>query len=117
VIAMRQVLVVEDDAAIRKLLTLHLQDIGCAVTEMDDGADALAAAVSDRSWARIILDLGLPRVDGLEICRRYRPAEVKDREKSIPTRSKIQGRLNLLRKPNCSILAPGRRTRSPNSYL
>jgi DNA-binding response OmpR family regulator len=74
VIAMRQVLVVEDDAAIRKLLTIHLQDIGCAVTEMDDGADALAAAVSDRSWALIILDLGLPRMDGLEICRRFRAA-------------------------------------------
>lgn len=71
---MRQVLVVEDDAAIRNLLALHLQDIGCAVTEIDDGADALAAAVSERSWALIILDLGLPRVDGLEICRRFRAA-------------------------------------------
>lgn len=67
----RDVLLIEDDTDLAALVGLHLQDLGCAVTTVADGAAGLAAAV-ERPWSLVVLDLGLPRVDGLEICRRLR---------------------------------------------
>ncbi len=68
----REVLLVEDDADITGLLTLHLRDLGCTVTTVEDGATGLVAALEQGPWSLVVLDLGLPQVDGLEICRRLR---------------------------------------------
>jgi DNA-binding response OmpR family regulator len=68
----RKVLVVEDDPDIAALLGLHLQDLGCAVEIAADGAQGLARATRSADWSLIVLDLQLPTVDGLEICRRVR---------------------------------------------
>src|SRR5215468_2274676 len=68
----RDVLVIEDDNDLAALVKLHLQDLGCAVTTLADGADGLAAALERGPWSLVVLDLGLPQVDGLEICRRLR---------------------------------------------
>jgi len=68
----RKVLVVEDDPDIAGLLGLHLQDLGCAVEIAADGAQGLARATGSADWSLIVLDLQLPTVDGLEICRRVR---------------------------------------------
>ena len=68
----RDVLVIEDDNDLAALVRLHLQDLGCAVKTVADGAAGLAAALERGSWSLVVLDLGLPRVDGLEICRRLR---------------------------------------------
>ena len=69
--AAKRVLVVEDDAHIADLLTLHLQDEGYAVTHAADGHAGLRA-LERGSWDALVLDLMLPGVDGLEICRRAR---------------------------------------------
>ena len=71
----REILLIEDDSDIAALIRLHLQDLGCTVTVMADGTPALAAAVDQGPWSLVVLDLGLPGVDGLEICRRMRAAE------------------------------------------
>jgi DNA-binding response OmpR family regulator len=69
--AAKRVLVVEDDAHIAELLRLHLADEGYAVTHAADGDQGLLA-LERGQWDALILDLMLPGVDGLEICRRAR---------------------------------------------
>jgi len=67
----RKILVVEDDRDIAHLVEIHLQDLGADVTLAHDGSAALELATK-RAFELIILDLMLPNVDGLEICRRLR---------------------------------------------
>jgi DNA-binding response OmpR family regulator len=68
---MRKILVVEDDRDIANILKMHLQDMGYAVFLQYDGTKGLDAALSG-SFNMIILDLMLPGLDGLELCRRVR---------------------------------------------
>jgi DNA-binding response OmpR family regulator len=70
--ANRQVLLVEDDRDIAQLLALHLQDLGCEVETCHDGRTGLARTTGGTRWSLIVLDLQLPGVDGLEICRQAR---------------------------------------------
>jgi len=67
----RSVLVVEDEHDIAQLLKMHLSEFCNEVTIADNGRDGLRAAENGR-WDLIILDLRLPGMDGLEICRRIR---------------------------------------------
>src|SRR5207245_11161413 len=64
----KRILVVEDDAAIRDTLTVNLKKEGYVVTVAQDGADAVARARSSRPDL-ILLDLVLPELNGLEVCR------------------------------------------------
>jgi DNA-binding response OmpR family regulator len=66
-----RVLVVEDEAHIRELIQLHLGLEGLEIEAVADGQDALARANSE-SFDLIILDLMLPGVDGIAICRAVR---------------------------------------------
>lgn len=67
----KRVLIVEDDAHIAELLRMHLHDEGYAVTHAADGHAGMRELESGK-WDALILDLMLPGVDGLEICRRAR---------------------------------------------
>jgi len=67
----RRILVVEDDLDIAHLVEMHLKDLGAEVTLAHDGNVALELATK-RPFDLIILDLMLPGIDGLEICRRLR---------------------------------------------
>lgn len=69
----RDILVIEDDPDIAELLTLHLRDQYLKVEIANDGRLGFELARS-RSWDLIILDLRLPGMDGLELCRRLRGA-------------------------------------------
>jgi len=67
----REVLVVEDEPDIRRLVVLHLERDGFRCRTAANGLDALReakAAVPDL----VVLDLMLPGIDGLEVCRRLR---------------------------------------------
>ena len=67
----REVLVVEDEPDIRRLIVLHLERDGFRCRTAASGSDALRevkAAVPDL----VVLDLMLPELDGLEVCRRLR---------------------------------------------
>jgi two-component system response regulator ChvI len=67
----RLVAVVEDEDTIREMVCLALGKDGYRTEAFDDGLtawDAFARALPDL----VVLDIGLPRVDGLEICRRLR---------------------------------------------
>jgi two-component system KDP operon response regulator KdpE len=66
-----RVLVVDDEQAIRRFLKTSLAANGCVVFEAASGQDALAAVVNHRPDV-VILDLGLPDMDGLEVTQRLR---------------------------------------------
>ena len=68
---MPSVLVIEDDAAIRAALTRELADAGHAVRTETTGAAALAAVVEWRPDV-VVLDLGLPDIDGRDVLRMIR---------------------------------------------
>src|SRR6187200_522449 len=67
----RRALVVEDEPHIRELVTLHLGLEGLHVTESGAGDDAIRRIESE-SFDVVVLDLMLPRVDGLTVCRAIR---------------------------------------------
>ena len=67
----KRVLIVEDDPHIADLMRMHLQDEGFATTHTPDG-DAAVRLLEREPWDALVLDLMLPGVDGLEICRRAR---------------------------------------------
>ncbi|QSF54456.1 response regulator transcription factor [Brevundimonas fontaquae] len=65
------VLVVDDDPHIRDLLTFALQKAGLATREAADGEAALADIALCRP-SLVVLDINMPRMDGIEVCRRIR---------------------------------------------
>ncbi|MEW7001638.1 response regulator transcription factor [Serratia ureilytica] len=67
----KRILIVEDDGDIAELLQLHLRDEGYAISHAADGNQGMAM-LEQGGWDALILDLMLPGVDGLEICRRAR---------------------------------------------
>ncbi len=67
----RKVLVVEDDPKIRSTVELYLQREGYDVATAEDGVRALEVA-RDAKPHLVILDLMLPRLDGLAVCRALR---------------------------------------------
>lgn len=67
----KRVLIVEDDQDIAHLVALHLRDTDCEVETVADGQRGLERA-REGEHDLIILDLMLPGIDGLEICRRVR---------------------------------------------
>lgn len=66
-----RILVVEDDEAIADVVRRALRQEGHEVRAAADGVEALAAA-GELVPDLVILDLGLPRLDGVEVCRRLR---------------------------------------------
>ena len=65
------VLLAEDDPAIAQPLSRALEREGYEVVAVTDGSAALEATASERVDL-LVLDLGLPEMDGLEVCRRLR---------------------------------------------
>src|ERR1700704_777648 len=68
-----RVLVVEDDADLARALALELDHAGYEVRGESDGPAALRAG-ADWQPDLVVLDLGLPTLDGLDVCRRLRAA-------------------------------------------
>ena len=66
----RRIVVVEDDAAIARVLQLELQHEGYHVELAQNGVEGLELALKEPDL--VILDLMLPRMDGMEVCRRIR---------------------------------------------
>ena len=68
-----RVLVVEDDPRIARRLKSVLQDAGYAVDAVDNGEEAWFRGDTE-DYDAVILDLGLPRMDGLTVLRKWREA-------------------------------------------
>ena len=68
---MADILIIDDDPQIREVLRIALKQAGFTTREAGDGAEGLAKALNGRDDL-IILDIGLPALDGFELCRRLR---------------------------------------------
>ena len=73
---MKKVLIIEDDSNIIDLLEIHLKDLNCEVTRSLDGREGLLKAING-DYDLIVLDIMLPEMDGLEVCREIRMNKVK----------------------------------------
>ena len=71
----KRILVVEDDQDINNLITMNLQDNYHSVDHCDHGARGMAMALKG-DYDAIVLDIMLPEVDGLEICRTLRANQI-----------------------------------------
>ncbi|UYV37153.1 response regulator transcription factor [Rhodobacteraceae bacterium D3-12] len=68
---MADILIIDDDPQIREVLRIALKQAGFATREAGDGAEGLAKALNGRDDL-IILDIGMPSMDGFELCRKLR---------------------------------------------
>ena len=66
-----QVLLIEDDAQVGRVVALELEHAGFPVRRESTGRDGVAEALTQR-YDIIILDLGLPDMDGMDVCRAIR---------------------------------------------
>jgi DNA-binding response OmpR family regulator len=66
-----RILLVDDEQPIQTLLSFPLQRDGYEVVQASDGREALAR-FSEQQFDLVVLDLMLPRIDGLEVCKRLR---------------------------------------------
>jgi DNA-binding response OmpR family regulator len=71
------ILVVDDEASVVEVVSLYLKREGFSVRSARDGRQALAA-IRDKMPALLILDLMLPKVDGIEIMHRLKDEQVTD---------------------------------------
>ena len=76
------ILVVDDEANIADLVDMYLRKEGFRVLKASTGEDGLEAAKRERPRL-VVLDVGLPGIDGLEVCRRLR-ADASKEMASIP---------------------------------
>jgi len=67
----QSILVVEDESSIASFVSLYLKNAGYVVRTAATGGDALQQVAANRP-ALILLDLNLPDIDGIEVCRRIR---------------------------------------------
>ena len=70
----RTVLVVEDDPNLAQLIRIHVEDLGCATVMAESGKAAIEAWRSG-GIDLVVLDLMLPDMDGLSVCREIRAAD------------------------------------------
>jgi CheY-like chemotaxis protein len=68
---MARILLVDDNDSVRSLLVHLLRFEGHQVEPARDGGQAMAR-FADRSFDLVLMDVRLPRIDGLEICRKLR---------------------------------------------
>ncbi|MGH8629904.1 MAG: response regulator transcription factor, partial [Burkholderiales bacterium] len=66
-----RLLVIEDDRDIAELLRMHVPDLDATVEVAGDGRQGLARALSG-TWDAIVLDIRLPGLSGLDVCRELR---------------------------------------------
>jgi len=72
---MEKALVIEDEKDIADLIAIHLADLGLETTIASDGKEGLMKAL-DNSYKIILLDIRLPEMDGIEVCKRIRLEKV-----------------------------------------
>lgn len=68
---LRKILIIEDNHDLAYLLALHLRDLNFTVKVCEDGISGLAEALN-QPYDLIVLDLMLPKLNGLEVCKKLR---------------------------------------------
>jgi two-component system response regulator MprA len=87
------VLVVDDEPAIRTSVGRALSLDGYAVEAVEDGEGALES-VAERAFDAVVLDVAMPGVDGLEVCRRLRAAGDRTAILMLTARDAVRSRVD-----------------------
>src|SRR3712207_7892379 len=98
-----RILLVDDEPPIQTLLSFPLQRDGYEVIAASDGQEALTR-FSEQPFDLVVLDLMLPKVDGLEVCRRLRRSEEHTSE--LQSRQYLVCRLLLEKKKKTISISP-----------
>lgn len=101
-----RVLIADDEKIVRHVLTIHIARMGHHVDEVSDGQEAFAA-MSSGSYDLAILDYRMPHLDGLEVLRKAREADLDvaiviltgSGTEEIREIAKRLGAVDLLKKP------------------
>lgn len=67
----KTILIIDDDPNIREIVGVALEDMGYVVVSVPDGESALSLA-EQRVFDLFVLDIGMPGMDGMEVCRRLK---------------------------------------------
>ena len=86
------ILVVEDDVALTRQIAAALLPAGHDAVVIHDGEAALHAA-AESQFDLVVIDIGLPRMDGFELLRRLRSLHVKSRVLMLTVRGEIKDRV------------------------
>jgi two-component system, OmpR family, alkaline phosphatase synthesis response regulator PhoP len=73
---MEKALIIEDDKDIADLIAIHLTDLNLKVDKSFDGREGLLKALNN-SYSIILLDIRLPGLDGIELCKKVRLAKIQ----------------------------------------
>ena len=92
----RQVLVVEDDDSLAGFLSEELRSQGFIVDQVSDGEAALTALEAKRRFDLLIVDLNLPKLDGISVIRKIRPEQPKLPIMVLTACSRVEDRVKAL---------------------
>jgi two-component system chemotaxis response regulator CheY len=73
--ARKKILVVDDSPTVRQQIQLALKDCGFEIVEAGDGAEGLAIIAGDREIGLVILDVNMPRMNGLEMLEKVKQGD------------------------------------------
>ena len=89
-----RILVAEDDPRLRDLLDEVLTEAGWEVTAVGDGRQAHLLAMDGRDHDLVLLDVGLPGLDGLSVCRRLREEGVSTPVLMLTAKGQVADRIS-----------------------
>jgi two-component system copper resistance phosphate regulon response regulator CusR len=95
-LAGRRIVVVEDDVALAEFLGGELRAAGFAVDLVHDGEHALITLQDERRYDLLILDLNLPKLDGISLLKRVKPMQPRLRMLVLTARSRIEDKVEAL---------------------
>jgi len=95
-VAGRRILIVEDDVSLAGFLTEELRAQGFDVEQAFDGEAALAVLTEKRLFDLLILDLNLPKLDGIGLIRHIRPLHSKLPILVLTARSRVEEKVHAL---------------------
>jgi two-component system copper resistance phosphate regulon response regulator CusR len=92
----RRILVVEDDIALAEFLGEELRSAGFTVDLVHDGEHAFTTLQDERRYDLLILDLNLPKLDGISLLQRVKPTQPRLRMLVLTARTRIVDKVKAL---------------------
>src|ERR1700761_5045200 len=92
----RRVLIVEDDLSLAGFLSGELEFHGFSVEQVHDGEEALRLLEDKRRFDLLILDLNLPKMDGLSLINHIRPSQPRLPMLVLTARSRVEDKVAAL---------------------
>jgi DNA-binding response OmpR family regulator len=92
----RRILIVEDDLSLAGFLSRELQAERFSVDLVHDGEEALSMLQNERRFDLLILDLNLPKLDGISLLHRVRPAQPRLPMMVLTARNRVEDKVTAL---------------------